>query len=98
MKIQSWNIRGIDRPEKIRKIKKSILERKVDIILIQETKKSEVNIGLIRSKWPGDQFEFMAVDAVGRAGGLLCIWNPEGILTKLGIYPRELGVPARIEE
>ncbi|GMP41576.1 hypothetical protein CsSME_00011624 [Camellia sinensis var. sinensis] len=98
MKIQSWNIRGIGRPEKRRKIKKSILERKVDIILIQETKKSEVNIGLIRSMWPGDQFEFMTVDAAGRAGGLLCIWNPKRILTKSGIYMREFGALAGIEE
>lgn len=77
MKIQSWNMRGIGRPEKRRKIKKSISKRKVDIILIQETKKSEVNLGLIRSIWPSDHFEFMSIDAVGRARGLLCIWNPE---------------------
>ncbi|XP_028104164.1 uncharacterized protein LOC114303229 [Camellia sinensis] len=76
MKIQSWNTRGIGRPEKRRKIKKGVVERKVDIILLQETKKSKISISLIRSMWPGDRFEFLAVDAVGRAGGLLCIWNP----------------------
>ncbi|KAL7251284.1 hypothetical protein ACSBR1_013171 [Camellia fascicularis] len=77
MKIQSWNVRGIGRPEKRRKIKKSLAERKVDIALLQETKKAAVGSEVVRTMWPGDKFDFMAVDAVGRSGGLLCIWNPD---------------------
>lgn len=77
MKIQSWNVRGIGRPEKMRKVKKILAERRVDIVLLQETKKSEVNSELVKIIWPGDYFEFMSVDAIGRAGGLLCTWNPD---------------------
>ncbi|GMP74929.1 hypothetical protein CsSME_00032179 [Camellia sinensis var. sinensis] len=71
MKIQSWNVRGLGRPEKMRKIKRSLAERKVDIVLIQETKTVVVSSDLVRSIWPGDHFEFISVDANGRAGGLL---------------------------
>ncbi|GMP50136.1 hypothetical protein CsSME_00043071 [Camellia sinensis var. sinensis] len=91
MKIQSWNARGLGRLEKRRKVKKSIADRKVDIILLQETKISVINSDLVKSLWPGDHMEFMAVDAVGRAGGLLCIWNPE-VLSQ-----NELGVLEGIE-
>lgn len=49
MKIQSWIVRGIGRPEKRRKIKKNLAERKVDIIFLQETKKSGVDYDMIRS-------------------------------------------------
>ncbi|KAI7979697.1 putative ribonuclease H protein, partial [Camellia lanceoleosa] len=62
---------GIGRPEKMRKLKKYLAERKVDIVLLQETKRSEIDSIMVRSMWPGDKFEFMSVDAIGRAGGLL---------------------------
>ncbi|XP_028082515.1 uncharacterized protein LOC114283844 [Camellia sinensis] len=77
MKLLSWNIRGLGNPEKRRKLKELLRARKVDIVLIQETKKAEISESFVRSLWPGDQMEFMAVDAVGNAGGLLCIWKPE---------------------
>lgn len=63
--------------KKRRKLKELIRVRKVDIVLIQETKNAEVSESFVRSLWPGDQMEFMAVDAVRNAGGLLCIWKPE---------------------
>ncbi|KAL7161405.1 hypothetical protein ACSBR2_041963 [Camellia fascicularis] len=34
-------------------------------------------VGPVRSLWHIDSVEFMAMDADGSAGGLLCIWNPE---------------------
>lgn len=86
MKIQSWNVRGIGRPEKMRKVKKILAERRVDIVLLQETKKSEVNSELVKTIWPGDYFEFMSVDAIGRAGGLLCTWNPDVFQLKASCY------------
>ncbi|XP_028079407.1 uncharacterized protein LOC114281149 [Camellia sinensis] len=61
----------------MRKIKKNLANKKVDIVLIQETKKVVVITNLVRSMWPSDCFEFMSIDAKGRARGLLCIWNPE---------------------
>ncbi|GMQ10630.1 hypothetical protein CsSME_00053556 [Camellia sinensis var. sinensis] len=47
------------------------------MVLLQETKKSVCNEESARSIWPGEKMEFMAVDSVGAAGGLLRVWNPE---------------------
>lgn len=77
MKWLSWNIRGLGRPEKMRKIRKLLADRKIDMALFQETKKASISSVDIKRLWPRDNFEFMAVDAEGRAGGLLCIWDPD---------------------
>ncbi|XP_028052577.1 uncharacterized protein LOC114257061 [Camellia sinensis] len=47
------------------------------MVLLQETKKEVINAELVNSIWVGEKMEFMSVDSVGVAGGLLCIWNPE---------------------
>ncbi|KAL7172705.1 hypothetical protein ACSBR2_032225 [Camellia fascicularis] len=47
----------------------------VDIVLFQETKKSEFSEEDARSVWVRAKMEFMVADAVGSAGGLLCIWD-----------------------
>ncbi|KAL7248437.1 hypothetical protein ACSBR2_003212 [Camellia fascicularis] len=49
----------------------------MDMVLLQETKKSAGDESVVRSLWPFDSMEFMVVDAEGSAGGLLCIWRPE---------------------
>lgn len=77
MKILSWNIRGVGRPEKRRNIKKLLDDRKIDMVLFQETKKSSICDVVVKSLWYKDSFQFMIVDAEGRAGGLLCIWDQE---------------------
>ncbi|XP_028104621.1 uncharacterized protein LOC114303668 [Camellia sinensis] len=45
--------------------------------LLQETKRSQIDVEFERSCWYEDRMDFMAVDLVGVAGGLLCIWNPD---------------------
>ncbi|XP_028126564.1 uncharacterized protein LOC114323215 [Camellia sinensis] len=77
MKILSWNARGLGRKEKRGKVKKLLKERNIDIVLLQETKKAELTEDEVRSVWGRDKMEFMVVDAVGSAGGLLCIWDPD---------------------
>ncbi|CAL5381702.1 unnamed protein product [Camellia sinensis] len=77
MKLLSWNVRGLGRPEKRRKIKQVFCERRVDMVLLQETKRSTIDEKFVRSIWGREQMDFMAVDSAGAAGGLLCIWNPE---------------------
>lgn len=77
MKILSWNIRGVERPEKRRKIKKLLFERRIDMALFQETKKSRISDLEVKSLWHRDSLQSMIVDAEGIAGGLLCISDPE---------------------
>lgn len=53
------------------------MERKVDVLLIQESKRGSVDDSFVRSLWPLEEMGFVEVDAEGSAGGLICIWNPE---------------------
>ncbi|XP_028079607.1 uncharacterized protein LOC114281359 [Camellia sinensis] len=73
MKIQSWNVRGLGRLEKRRKIKRA--ERKISLVLIQETKRSTITPEVAKSIWYEDNIEYMAVDAEGRAGTLFSSFN-----------------------
>ncbi|KAF5934417.1 hypothetical protein HYC85_030588 [Camellia sinensis] len=73
----SWNVRGLRRPEKRRKIKNLVRERKIDVLLLQETKRSKVDEMFLKSLWPWEELESMEVGAEGSVGGLLCLWNPQ---------------------
>lgn len=70
-----WNIRGLGQKEKRGKIKKLVRSRSVDVLLLQETKRSNVDEMFVKSVWPFELMQFMAVDSEGSAGGLLCVWN-----------------------
>lgn len=58
MKLLSWNVRGLGKPVKRRKIKNLFFERKVDMVLLQETKKqnSEWGVCQINLAWGKDGF------------------------------------------
>ncbi|CAL5362149.1 unnamed protein product [Camellia sinensis] len=76
MKIILWNIRGLGWKQKGGKIKKLVKSRSVVVLLLQETKGSNVDEMFVKSVWPFELMQFMAVDSEGSAGGLLCVWNP----------------------
>ncbi|XP_028057423.1 uncharacterized protein LOC114261349 [Camellia sinensis] len=76
MKITSWNVKGLGRKDKRGKVLKLVKDKKLDMLLLQETKKSNVDDLLVKSLWPFDFLQFLIVDSVGSAGSLLCVWNP----------------------
>lgn len=73
MKILSWNVRGLGRAETLSRVKELLRLKRVDMVLLQETKHSSIGANDVRSLWPSDSVEFMAVDMIGTAGGFLCI-------------------------
>lgn len=75
MKSLSWNIRGLRKKEKRGKLRKLIRDKRVDFLLLQETKLSSIINFFINSIWDHSDFGFLAVDANETAGGLVCIWN-----------------------
>ncbi|XP_028096963.1 uncharacterized protein LOC114296821 [Camellia sinensis] len=75
MKLLSWNIRGVGRSEKRRKIRIIVQKRMVDVLFRQETKKAGVFEELVKSVWPYDDMEYMSVDADGFSGGILSVWK-----------------------
>ncbi|XP_028062050.1 uncharacterized protein LOC114265429 [Camellia sinensis] len=75
-RILSWNVRGLGRVDKRRRVKEFLRLKNVDMVLLQETKRSNIDDSVVRSPWPSDSVEYMEVDAEGSAGGIQCIWNP----------------------
>jgi exonuclease III len=49
--IISWNVRGMNEPEKRMKIRRRLRGWKADIVYLQETKMEVINIEVIRSVW-----------------------------------------------
>lgn len=82
MKILSWNVRGLRRPEKRRKIKNLVRDKKIDVLLLQEIKRCSVDENFVKSLWPWEEMGYMEAGAEGSAGGILCLWNPEIFLLK----------------
>ncbi|XP_028076106.1 uncharacterized protein LOC114278281 [Camellia sinensis] len=77
MKLLSWNVREIGKPEKRGRIKRLLKDRHIDIVFLQETKKLVVSDNLARGLWGQRKMEFLSVDPEGTAGGLLCMWDPD---------------------
>ena len=75
MKIFSWNIRGSGSPSKRRAIKEAICKANPDIIVLQETKREEVNRTFVGSIWRSRFKEWLVLSAIGSAGGILIMWD-----------------------
>ena len=82
MKMLTWDVRGLGRREKRRKIKKIIKENELDIVLMQETKKEVITEMFVTSICPDKNFGYMEVGADGSSGGLLCIWKKKSFELK----------------
>ena len=52
MKINSWNVRGINASNKRNLIHQSLANMKDDIVMLQETKLSQVSFDNTLAKWP----------------------------------------------
>ncbi|KAL7220662.1 hypothetical protein ACSBR2_013525 [Camellia fascicularis] len=63
MKIVSWNIRGLWRIEKRKRVTEFLRHKKVYMVMFQETKRSGISEHFVKSLWPNDMVGFMAVDA-----------------------------------
>ena len=51
MKLLSWNIRGLGKPDKNGRIKSLIKDKHVDIVFLQEIKKAVVSDNAVRRLW-----------------------------------------------
>lgn len=70
MKILNWNARGLNAPKKRRILKDMIITHKIDIIVIQETKKDSFTHRILTSI--SSKFDkWVWVTAQGRSGGIL---------------------------
>ena len=76
IKILSWNVRGLNDPDK-RTVVKGLLNRwKCSVVCLQETKLRVVDERVVRSLWGrGRWVKWECLRADGTAGGILLMWD-----------------------
>ena len=79
IKILSWNVRGVNDPDKRGVIKNFLRTNRVDLVCLQETKVQEMNNGMARSLGVGRFLNWRALNAEGFVGGILLIWDKRRI-------------------
>lgn len=99
MKIISWNIRGLGSKNKRRVIKEMLVSKSADIVILQETKKVEVDRKLVGSIWGAKFKNWVSIPSTGRsgrAGGILIMWNTK-IVSVLESVVGDFTVSIKIE-
>jgi exonuclease III len=74
MKINSWNVRGINASDKRNRVKLLIDGMKADIVLLQETKLSQESYDKTLLKW--SKWSSFHSPSIGASRGLAILWNP----------------------
>ncbi|KAK8975241.1 hypothetical protein V6N11_046711 [Hibiscus sabdariffa] len=80
MKFASWNIRGVGSTEKCTAIRNLVRTQKVEVLLLQETKKEVWTSDEVRKLWHHDEFEFRMAESSGRSGALITILDRKALL------------------
>ncbi|XP_022008089.1 uncharacterized protein LOC110907409 [Helianthus annuus] len=78
------NIRGIGGEEKPKWISNLVKENKISFLCIQEVQVSNVDPIVVGRYWGKADMEWESVDARGRSGGLISVWDP-GMFSKQSI-------------
>ena len=74
-KIMTWNVRGVNDPDRRKIIRNFIRYQRVDLVCLQETKIQEMTASVARSLGVGSLLDWRALNAEGSAGGILLFWD-----------------------
>ncbi|GKB42399.1 RNA-directed DNA polymerase, eukaryota, partial [Tanacetum coccineum] len=85
MKIISINIRGIGSPDKRKWVLKIYNKEKPRVLAIQEIKCKRVDDQWVESVWGARNFSFVQIEARGRSGGLLLVWDTNSFSVKQSV-------------
>ena len=75
LRLLSCNVRGLNNPQKREVCKNLLKEWKCDIVCFLETKLSSLNSFVVRSLWGSPFLDWVVLDAVNIAGGVLLVWD-----------------------
>ena len=73
--IMSWNVRGVNDPDRWKIIRNFIRYQRVDLVCLQETKIQEMTAAVAGSLGVGRLSDWRALNAEGSAGGILLFWD-----------------------
>ena len=71
----SWNVRGLNNPQKREVVKHLLCEWRCDIVCLQETKVACIDFQMVRSLWGIQHVDWVALDASNTVGGILLMWD-----------------------
>ena len=75
LRLLSWNVRGLNNPQKREVCKNLLKEWKCDIVCFQKTKVASIDTAFVRSLWESPFIDWDALDAVQTSGGVLLVWD-----------------------
>ena len=78
-------------------IKALISSQKVDLVYLQETKMSEMSIGVVRSLGVGRFLEWGVLNVKGAVGGVLVFWDNR-VLELVGMEVGLFSISCRFKE
>ncbi|KAG6697656.1 hypothetical protein I3842_09G212200 [Carya illinoinensis] len=90
-KILSWNVRGLNDPNKRLKVKNLLRDWKADIICLQETKLKFIDRHIIRSLWNCPYAGWTTLVSKGASGGILLVWDKR-VVNFVEDYVREFSL------
>jgi exonuclease III len=75
LRLISWNVRGLNNPQKREVVKHLLREWRCDIVCLQETKLDVLDHRTVWSLWGNQHVNWVALDAINTAGGILLMWD-----------------------
>lgn len=79
IKILSWNTRELVDQSKHLALKRSLKKLNPNLVLIQETKRDTFDSSIIRALWSSKDIGWTFVEAYGKTGGILTMWDESKI-------------------
>jgi hypothetical protein len=95
-KFLSWNVRGLGDPLKCDIVKDSLRANLLDLVMLQETKLSNISSFKSSTFLPTDLNTFLSLDASRASRGLLSAWNPNKFKLKSSIA-RTFSISVQLE-
>ena len=74
--VSSWNVRGLNGPDKRVSVKWVLRRSSCDVAILQESKMEVVSCSIAISLWGRRPVEWIHLPSVGCSGGIIILWDP----------------------